>query len=188
MYIVLIGYRGTGKSTIGSKLATLLHKKLVSTDELIVKKAGPIPHIVKKYGWKKFRDIEEKVISEVSKKDNILIDCGGGVVERPIKMTRCKKNGKVILLTANIKRFSFLLTSEMTFSSISLNFFQPYFLTMRGIGPAFLTIISSVETSFLWSTVANFLPMVDLPVPRYPISTMFILVLLTSSRNQETSY
>jgi len=102
MNIVLIGYRGTGKSTIARKLAALLHKKLVSTDEMIVKKAGPIPRIVKKYGWKKFRDIEEKVISDVSKKDNLLIDCGGGVVERPINMRRLKKNGKVILLTANI--------------------------------------------------------------------------------------
>ena len=82
MNIVLLGYRGTGKSTIARLLAKELDRKLVSIDELIVKSAGmPVPRIVSEWGWPRFREIESQMVREVAaKEDRMVIDCGGGVV------------------------------------------------------------------------------------------------------------
>ena len=82
MNIVLLGYRGTGKSTIARLLAKQLDRKLVSIDELIVKSAGmPVPRIVSEWGWPRFREIESQMVREVAaKEDRMVIDCGGGVV------------------------------------------------------------------------------------------------------------
>jgi len=83
MNLVLIGYRGTGKSSVAEILAKRFAAKKVSTDELIVQKAGmSIPEIVEKYGWEHFREVESEVVKEVCKEDDLIIDAGGGVVLR----------------------------------------------------------------------------------------------------------
>ncbi|MCK5323644.1 MAG: shikimate kinase, partial [Desulfobulbaceae bacterium] len=62
MNIVLIGYRGTGKSAVGKILADQLNMKLVNMDAEIEKLMGlSIPKIVEKYGWYRFRDAESEV-------------------------------------------------------------------------------------------------------------------------------
>ena len=62
MNIVLIGYRGTGKSTVGKVLAAKLGRGIVSTDQEIVRRAGrTIPEIVAEHGWEYFRDLESEV-------------------------------------------------------------------------------------------------------------------------------
>jgi shikimate kinase len=84
MNIVLIGYRGTGKSVVGKLVAEALGMKCISIDARIVEKAGmSIPDIVEKYGWTVFRDMESEVARELANVDNIVIDSGGGVIERP---------------------------------------------------------------------------------------------------------
>ncbi|MCK4952244.1 shikimate kinase [Candidatus Bathyarchaeota archaeon] len=104
MNIVLIGYRGTGKTSVGKKLAEKLDRRFTGTDELIIQKAGmSIPKIVDNYGWDVFRNIESEVVKEVSKKDNWIIDTGGGVVLRRINVKNLKKKGMLILLKADIK-------------------------------------------------------------------------------------
>lgn len=103
MNIVLIGYRGTGKSTIGRILADKLKQPLLTMDDLIVKKAGmSVPEIVEKFGWDHFRDVESEVAVEVSNNDNCIIDCGGGVILREENVINLKKNGKCFLLSADI--------------------------------------------------------------------------------------
>ena len=65
MNVVLIGYRGTGKSTVGKVVAARLERVLVSTDAEIVKLVGQsIPEIVEQHGWEYFRDLEAKVCQE----------------------------------------------------------------------------------------------------------------------------
>jgi len=104
MNIVLIGYRGTGKTAVGKKLAGRLHRKLVRTDNLIVEKAGiSIPKIVENYGWDTFRDIESEVAEEVGKMDNCIIDTGGGIILRKINVKNLKGKGMLILLKADVK-------------------------------------------------------------------------------------
>jgi shikimate kinase len=103
MNIVLIGYRGTGKTEISKVLEKKLGLTRISTDQEIVRKHGSIPKIVETKGWDAFRDIETEVVKEVSSKDNQIIDCGGGAILRKENRDALKKKGKVILLTAEVQ-------------------------------------------------------------------------------------
>ena len=59
MNLILVGYRGTGKSIIGRHLGTLLGRRVVSLDHEIAGRAGmSIPQIVAAHGWDYFRDLE----------------------------------------------------------------------------------------------------------------------------------
>jgi shikimate kinase len=103
MNIVLIGMRGSGKTTVGKILARKLGRELVEMDGLITRKAGlSIPAIVKKYGWGKFRDMEEEITSEVAGRDNIVNASGGGVVTREKNVTKLKKSGVLVWLKASV--------------------------------------------------------------------------------------
>jgi len=104
MNVVLIGYRGTGKTVVGNRLAKVLNKRLVKMDELITEKAGmSIPEIVEKYGWDKFRDLESEVAEEVGKMDDCIVDTGGGVILRKVNVDNLRKKGVIILLKADVK-------------------------------------------------------------------------------------
>ncbi len=104
MNIVLIGYRGTGKSTVGRILAKRLHRLLVSTDTEVVKRVGvPIPEIVERHGWDHFRDMESAVCQELAGRDNLIIDTGGGAILRPQNVDVLKKNSRMWWLTAEVE-------------------------------------------------------------------------------------
>jgi shikimate kinase len=102
MNIVLIGYRGTGKSVVGSLVSERLQMKCFSMDGRIVEKAGmSIPDIVANHDWKTFRDMESDITRELAKLDNIIIDTGGGVIERPENIDALKMNAVIIWLKAS---------------------------------------------------------------------------------------
>ncbi len=104
MNIVLIGYRGTGKSTVAKILSERLKWPVFSMDQVIVTEARmSIPQIVANYGWDFFRDLEEKIAEKASKQDKIIIDAGGGVVARPKNIEHLRNNGFIIWLKANPK-------------------------------------------------------------------------------------
>ncbi len=103
MNIVLIGYRGTGKSVVASILSKRLDMKCIGMDAEIVKRAGmSIPEIVNENGWPAFRDMESELALELSQLDNVIIDTGGGVIERPQNMEALKKTGVVFWLKASV--------------------------------------------------------------------------------------
>ncbi|RZB33664.1 MAG: shikimate kinase [Desulfobacteraceae bacterium Eth-SRB2] len=103
MNIVLIGYRGTGKTVVGELLAARLGMTYVGMDAQIVKKADmPIPGIVEKSGWPKFRDIETQVARELAGLDNLIIDTGGGIIERPENIEALKINSRIFWLQASV--------------------------------------------------------------------------------------
>jgi shikimate kinase len=103
MNIVLIGYRGTGKSTVGKVLASRLGWELISTDMEIVKRAGrSIPEIVTDQGWEHFRDLESEVCRELSGRDHRVIDTGGGAILRQENVDLLKRNGTLCWLTASV--------------------------------------------------------------------------------------
>ncbi len=81
--IALVGFMGSGKSTIAKLLAKQTGRKLVSIDDLIVQRESmDITDIFSIKGEKFFRDVEENVVCEVSQGQDLIIDCGGGVVLR----------------------------------------------------------------------------------------------------------
>lgn len=83
MSIVLLGYRGCGKTTIGRKLADRLWIPFIDIDDLIVRKAGKsIAEIFAQDGEGPFRDIESEVIREVSLLEDHVIGMGGGSLMR----------------------------------------------------------------------------------------------------------
>jgi shikimate kinase len=104
MNIVLMGYRGTGKSTVGRLLAARLGRELVSTDAEIIKRAQhSIPEIVAKKGWEHFRDLESDICREFAGRDQLVIDTGGGAILREQNVEALKKNGTVFWLTASVE-------------------------------------------------------------------------------------
>lgn len=105
MNIVLIGYRGAGKSVVGNLLATRLHMPCIGVDSEIVRKAGmAIPDIVEKYGWHKFRDMESETVRELAGIDNIIVDAGGGIIERPENIEVLRVNSCIIWLKASVDK------------------------------------------------------------------------------------
>jgi len=103
MNVVLIGYRGTGKSTVGKIVAARLGRPVVSTDAEIVRITGQgIPEIVAERGWDYFRDLESQVCQELAQRDELVIDTGGGAVLRPQNSEALKKSGVLFWLTASV--------------------------------------------------------------------------------------
>ena len=104
MNIVLIGYRGTGKTSVGKLLAERLGRQLVSTDAEVIRRAAlSVPEIVKQFGWDRFRDLESEVCLELGGKDRLVIDTGGGVILRQQNVDRLKANGVLFWLTATVR-------------------------------------------------------------------------------------
>lgn len=103
MNIILIGYRGTGKSHVGSILAKRFKRTLVSIDAEIVKSAGKsIPEIVAASGWPAFRDLETAEARKLAGRDDLVIDCGGGIIERPENVAILQGNAIVFWLRAEV--------------------------------------------------------------------------------------
>lgn len=103
MNIVLIGYRGTGKTVVGRIVAERLGWPLRSLDALIVERAGrTIPEIVKTQGWEAFRDLESEVTLEYAAGDRQVLDTGGGCILRPENIEALKKRGILFWLKASV--------------------------------------------------------------------------------------
>lgn len=104
MNVVLIGYRGTGKSAVAAALGRELGLEVVSLDAEIVRAAGqPIPAIVEQRGWPGFRDLEQQVVRDAAARDGLVIDCGGGVVEREANFDVLRAAGPVVWLKASVQ-------------------------------------------------------------------------------------
>ena len=84
-------------------LATELGMEVVSLDEEIVRHAGcPIPELVTRHGWPRFRDIESEVTKRFSQGDNMIIDSGGGVILRRENVENLRRGGKLFWLRASV--------------------------------------------------------------------------------------
>lgn len=97
--IVLIGFMGTGKTSIGRKTAKVLGKGFVDTDILIEETLSmTIPDIFKHFGEPFFRQQELKAAIKVSDYKNHVIATGGGIVTVPKSLNMLRKNAIIIWL------------------------------------------------------------------------------------------
>ncbi len=104
MNTILIGYRGTGKSSSGRLVAEMLGEEYLSMDDEIVRRAKlSIPEIVESRGWSFFRELESNLALEVSQRQNVVVDTGGGVIERAVNMERLGASGRVVWLRAGVE-------------------------------------------------------------------------------------
>ncbi|MGC9172562.1 shikimate kinase [Athalassotoga sp.] len=79
--IALVGMMGSGKSTVGKRIAQVLEMEYIDLDSEFERFNGRIEDYFKKYGEKKFRLQESKILDRISKKSGIVISTGGGIVE-----------------------------------------------------------------------------------------------------------
>ena len=96
--IILIGMPGSGKTTVGKRIAEALNRDFIDTDEMIVKNVGkPIPDIFVNGGEKLFRKYEHEAVLAAGK----LSSTGGGVVVNDDNFDALKQNGTIIFLNRN---------------------------------------------------------------------------------------
>lgn len=97
--LVLIGFMGSGKTTVAKILAKKLNLEVIEMDDLIVKRSGKsIDQIFKDDGETKFREFESQIAIDQKNKENIVISTGGGVVINVENIKNLKVNGKMIFL------------------------------------------------------------------------------------------
>ena len=102
--IILIGFMGSGKSTIGRELSHSLGYPLLDTDALIVKRSGkPITRIFADEGESAFRDLESTILEELvaDSTERRIISTGGGIVTRPANSPLLRRLGYVVWLVVS---------------------------------------------------------------------------------------
>jgi shikimate kinase len=101
MNIFLIGYRCTGKTSVGRSLAKRLGRPFLDADSELVKEHDlKISEIVNKQGWDVFREIESDIIKRFCELDDHVVATGGGVVLNDKNVKLMKRNGKLVWLKA----------------------------------------------------------------------------------------
>jgi shikimate kinase len=100
--IVLIGFMGAGKSSIGRMLARRTGLPRFDTDDMIEARLGlPVPEIFARFGEEKFRDAETEILKELSATQPAIIVTGGGIVLRPENVKMLQALGNVVSLEAD---------------------------------------------------------------------------------------
>jgi shikimate dehydrogenase len=101
--ITLIGMPGSGKTSIGNKVASMLDREFIDTDTLISQRVGmTIPEIFERHGEAYFRSVESDVIAEYSKLSGKVISSGGGAVLSEENRRNILQNSFVVQITRSI--------------------------------------------------------------------------------------
>ncbi len=97
--LYIIGFMGSGKTSLASELDKISENKKINVDALIEKKLGmSISEIFAIHGEAFFRKHEHEILSEISKHDNQIVDCGGGLPLTPENRKLIKTSGRCIYL------------------------------------------------------------------------------------------
>ncbi len=99
--IILVGFMGTGKTSVGKLLAQRLNMEFLDMDDVIVEREGKsIPHIFNESGEPYFRMLERKLVEELSKQSGLVIAAGGGIVLNSNNIADFSRTGVVVCLNA----------------------------------------------------------------------------------------
>lgn len=111
--LVLIGYRATGKTAVGARLAETLGRSFVDLDQVLVQEAGEsIADIVAQGGWAEFRQREKELVARFRRTQGQVLATGGGVVLDPENVAALRENGIIIWLTADPETIQARLTQD----------------------------------------------------------------------------
>lgn len=115
MNIVLIGYRGTGKSTVGRLVAAQLAMQFVDADEELERRAGrSIREIFASGGESEFRDLESNVVAQLLQRDRLVAALGGGAVLRNENRQQIRRqNNRVFWLQAEATTLHQRISSDL---------------------------------------------------------------------------
>ena len=104
MNIYLIGYRCTGKTTVGYSLAEKLHRPFIDADAAIARQYHmSITEMVKRYGWSCFRGRERANIEQLCRQTGQVVATGGGVILDPSNVSQMRDTGTVVWLRAGVE-------------------------------------------------------------------------------------
>ena len=119
--IVLIGFMGSGKSSVGRLLATHLGYQFIDTDGLVVQAAGmQIAELFAQYGEAAFRDYESEALVSLLEKQRLIVATGGGIVTRASNRPLLHRLGFTVALSAS---------KEVIFERVSRNNKRPLLQT-----------------------------------------------------------
>ncbi len=100
--IILTGFMGTGKSTVGRLLAEKIGYRFVDTDALIEQQTGiTISEIFATQGESTFRQLETRLVKTLAEEKGLVIATGGGLVLDPDNVTALSRTGRFFCLTAS---------------------------------------------------------------------------------------
>src|SRR5262245_41435382 len=99
--VVLVGFMGTGKTSVGQALAGRLGREFFDTDGLVERAVGkPVPAIFAELGEAAFRAAEQAAVREAAARRGAVIATGGGVLKDPANLATLRASGVLICLTA----------------------------------------------------------------------------------------
>lgn len=113
-HIILIGFMGAGKTTVGKKLARRLNADFVDTDDMVEEQTGQkISDIFAQKGEPYFRQLETEMLRQLSQRqDRCVIAVGGGLPMQERNRPLLKELGTVVFLTADIETLAFRLRND----------------------------------------------------------------------------
>ena len=100
--IVLTGFMGTGKSTVGRILAHRIRFDFIDTDQVIEDRHGPISEIFEQLGEQRFREIESSFVTELAAMEGVVISTGGGLMLRKENADVLAADSEVFCLDATV--------------------------------------------------------------------------------------
>jgi shikimate kinase len=114
MKTILIGFMGTGKTSVGKLLSSKLNTKFIDMDNEIEKREQKtISNIFKDCGEDYFRQLESNLLKELLKEDNIVISTGGGIITKQENIEILKEEKRVIFLDASVEKIQKNVSKEI---------------------------------------------------------------------------
>jgi shikimate kinase len=110
--IVLTGFMGTGKSTVGRRLAARLGRPFVDTDAVIEARHGPIPAIFAEHGEARFRELERELAVHLGAQRRLVVATGGRLLLDPANEAALGATGVIVCLVASVDELVARLADE----------------------------------------------------------------------------
>ena len=101
--VILCGFMGVGKSSVGKKLSELMGREFLDMDEVIKVEEGiSIPQIFSSRGEQAFRELEADLIDRIAQRTELVVATGGGAIANPQNLAKLKSCGVLVTLMADI--------------------------------------------------------------------------------------